>query len=178
MRQKKTAAAMAQALRAAADIFSYGTDQDGADVRVELPVPSVLDDKEKLTVTFDECSRLTVTADADMKAGLAVRIPAWARSSYPEAADGYMRFGPLKAGESASVNLPMELREIREASDEHYYSLAYGPYLLAAVSDSKELLSPEITEIKADGASFSDGNLTLMPLYRIDREHYHVYYYK
>lgn len=151
-------------------------------MRVELPVSSVLDDEEKLRVTFDGSGRLTVTADADMKAELAVRIPAWARKNYPEAADGYMHFGRLRAGESVNIDLPMEIREIREASDDHYYSLAYGPYILAAVSDSKEMISPELPEVQAGGngadITFSAGGLTLMPLYRIDSEHYHVYYYK
>ena len=165
-----------------ADIYSYSTGKEAAEVRVELPVSSVLDDDEKMTVTFEESGRFTVRADSDMKSELAVRIPAWARQKYAEAEDGYLYFGRMKAGEKAVIDLPMEVREVRDASDDQYYSLAYGPYLLAAVSDSESILSPDITGIKSENSdkelSFREEGLTLKPLYCIDGENYHVYFHR
>jgi DUF1680 family protein len=154
---------MESRFRYMSDIYSY-EDKDGRSlIRVELPVSSVLDDEEKLTVRFDDDGRLAVHADADMKRELAVRIPEWARDEFAEAEDGYLYFGKLGAGEEVSIDLPMQMREIT-ASDERYYSLACGPYLLAAVSDSEEYVDPyaEGTELK--------------PLYMIDHEHYHIYF--
>ncbi len=169
---------MESRFRYMADIFSFDTCKEGTLVRVELPVSSALDDEEKLTVTFSEKGRLTVRAEADMKADLAVRIPAWARAEYPEAADGYLYFGRLMAGESAVIDMPMTVREVKECSDERFYSLAYGPYLLAAVSDSDAIPAPDIHRIEeaAEGMSFRAGDLTLKPLYSIDGDSYHVYF--
>ena len=162
------------------DIFSYEGSGDEAVVRVNLPVSSSVDDEEKLKVTFTEDGRLEVEAVADMKRKLAVRIPAWARESFPEAEDGYIYCGRLRAGETAAFDLPMKLRRIPAASDSSYYNLAWGPYLLAAISGAADLIHADITKLteKTDGerGTFTDGETCYEPLYRIDKEHYHVYF--
>ncbi len=162
------------------DIYSYEGEGEGSVLRVDLPVPSVLDDADKLTVTVSEEGRLAIKADADMTVELAVRIPAWARADFPEAKDGYVYCGRLRAGETAAFDLPMKLRTVAAASDSTYFSLARGPYLLAAVSDSGEFMHADITKLseKADGdrGSFTDGEICYEPLYRIDREPYHIYF--
>ena len=161
------------------DIFSYEGSGDEAVVRVNLPVASCVDDEEKLTVSFSEDGRLEIKAGADMKRKLAVRIPAWAREDYPEAEDSYIYCGRLKAGGTAAFDLPMKLRRTA-ASDSSYYNLAWGPYLLAAISDSGDFIHADITKLteKTDGdrGEFTDGELCYKPLYRIDKEHYHVYF--
>lgn len=161
-------------------ICSYEGSGEDSVLRVDLPIPSVIDDEEKLTVMASEDVRLTITAGADMKRELAVRIPAWARDSFPEAEDGYVYCGRLKAGEAVSFDLPLKLRVIPAASDSRYYNMAIGPYLLAALSDSKEFMHPDISGLSenADGAAFSftDGSTCFEPLYRIDKENYHIYF--
>lgn len=162
------------------DIFSYEGSGNEAVVRVNLPVSSFVDDEEKLTVSFTENGRLEVKAGADMKKKLAVRIPAWAREDFPEAADGYVYCGRLKEGESVAFDLPMKLRRIPAASDSRYYNLAWGPYLLAALSDDTDFIHPDVSELTentdTDMGSFTDGRICCVPLYRVDREHYHIYY--
>jgi hypothetical protein len=73
----------------------------------------------------------------------------------------------------------MKLRRTA-ASDSSYYNLAWGPYLLAAISDSGDFIHADISKLeeKTDGdrGEFTDGELCYKPLYRIDKEHYHVYF--
>lgn len=171
---------MESRFRFMADIYSYEGEEDDSLVRVNLPVPSVLDDEEKLTVMMSDGGRLIIKACADMKRKLAVRIPAWARAEFPEAEDGYIYCGRLKAGETAAFDLPMKLRKITAASDDRYSCLAWGPYLLAAVSDSREFIHAEVEKLseKTDGnrGIFTDGKTVFVPLYRVDKEKYHIYF--
>ena len=164
------------------DIFSYEGSGDDAVIRVDLPIASCVDDEEKLTVSFSEDGRLEIEAGADMTRKLAVRIPTWAREDFPEAESGYICCGRLKAGETAAFDLPMKLRMMPAASDNSYYSIEWGPYLLAAVSDRKDYLSPRVSEVDEDVSGgqhvFSAGDIRLMPLYRVDEENYHVYFRK
>ena len=162
------------------DIFSYDGSGDEAVVRVNLPIASYVDDEEKLTAAFSEDGRLEIKTGADMTRKLAVRIPAWARESFPEAEDGYVYCGRLKAGESVAFDFPMKLRRIPAASDKSYYNLAWGPYLLAAISDDTDFIHADLAKIspKTDEEKgvFTDGKNDYKPLYLIDKEHYHVYF--
>lgn len=143
---------MESRFRFMADIYSYEDDL----VRVNLPVSSTLDDEEKLSVSFSEDCNLEISARADMKRELAVRIPAWARDGFPEAEQGYLSFGRLKKDEVVTLHLPSDTRVI-PASDSRYYCIARGPYLLADVSGVEECLKP---------------------LFLIDKECYRVYFNK
>jgi DUF1680 family protein len=143
---------MESRFRFMSDIYSY---EDNV-VRVDLPVSSTLDDEEKLSVSFSEDGTLGISARADMKRELAVRIPAWARDGFPEADDGYVSFGRLKKDEVVTLHLPSDTRVI-PASDSRYYCIARGPYLLADVSGGEECLKP---------------------LFLIDKECYRVYFNK
>lgn len=167
------------------DIFSYD-DQCGI-LRVDLPVSSILDGEEKVKVEFSDTGDLTVTALADMKGELEVRIPKWAVKS-----GSYISLGRLKEGESVTLHFPMELRvieanpvreEIGSGSEVpqsgNYFSLAWGPYLLAAVSDQQEFISLDPLAVERDECDdeiFRAGETILKPLYMIDEEHYHVYF--
>ena len=90
-----------------------------------------------------------------------------------------LAFGRLKAGECVTIALPMELRVI-PASDSRYYNLAWGPYLLAALSDSNEFMHPELSELTeqkdAGCGVFTAGETRFVPLHRVDKEKYHIYY--
>jgi DUF1680 family protein len=171
---------MESRFRFMADIYSYEGEGDDSLVRVNIPVPSTLDDEEKLKVMISDSGRFIIKACADMKRKLAVRIPAWARAEFPEAEDGYINCGRLKAGETAAFDLPMKLRKITAASDDRYSCLAWGPYLLAAVSDSREFIHAEVEKLseKTDGnrGIFTDGKTVFVPLYRVDKEKYHIYF--
>lgn len=144
-----------------ADIYSY----DDRTMRIELPVPSRLDGAEKLEVTFSEDGRFEVRALSKMKRSLLIRVPEWAQSSYPDAENGYLRYPGLAEGDSIILHFPSAPRKIRAAADNRIFVLAKGPYILAEKSEATEFKEPSNT---AD----------LVPMHRIDQEHYHIYFRK
>lgn len=151
------------------DIFAWDEEENGY-LRVELPVSSSLKAQECVTVSFSEDGSLSVRADQDMKRRLAVRIPEWARPGFPEAASGYVLYEDrLKAGETVTLSLNPKMRMVTIPSDHRYCSVAKGPYLLAALSDSKEFL--RFRGISSDETAFR-------PLYDVDGEPYHIYFLK
>lgn len=162
------------------DIYSYEGEGEGGLLRVDLPVSSVLDGEEKVRIVFSDTGELTITADADMKRNLSVRIPAWAAGSFPEAMDGYVSCGRLSAGESVRLELPMDIRKADVPSDRTFFNLAYGPYLLAALSDSDDYIQPEPGNTCGDPlcgcCTTGAGKTLLKPLFKVDKEKYHVYF--
>ena len=215
---------MESRFRYMSDIFSFERGASGL-LRVELPVSSVLDGEEKVKVEFSDSGVLKVTALADMNRGLAVRIPEWAcgrfsvvnenKAEIPEETgsimhgnneNGYYICGSLRAGHSVTFVFPMELRtaEAHSSSDDQgasYLSIAWGPYLLAAISEQKEFLrikpcdissGPVIYSVKRSAGksardmeepdhakvTFSSCGIELKPLYMVDSEHYHIYFIK
>lgn len=189
------------------DIFSYEGEGEAGVLRIDLPVSSRLDGEEKVTVKFSDEGTLTITAGEDMHRMLAVRIPLWSEGHFKcslsektadmsgshahadagemeemqvSVKDGYAMYGRLKAGQSVSLSFPMKLRKISAESDGRYYSLAWGPYLLAAISDSEEFMNLSLPELlacsKSEKESFHAGNVLLKPLFDVDSEHYHVYF--
>lgn len=143
------------------DIFAY----DENVMRIELPVSSSLRGAEDLEVTFGNDGKLRIRALSNMKRALSVRIPEWALDNYPDVKDGYLTMPGLGEGESIELDFPSVTRRIHAASDNNIFVLAKGPYLLAEVSEDKELRKP------SDDAG-------LLPLHRIDQEHYHIYFRK
>ena len=178
-------------------IYSFEEDNAGKLLRVNLPVPSSLKGQEHVTVEFSDEGMLTVRADADMKSRLAVRIPDWAGDEPHvtiKAADGMASDGPmhmegrylyidrvLQEGEAVSIELPMNIIRNTSDSDPGYCTLKWGPYMLAAVSDSLGFIeAPDpgmLTPLQGEGGTvFTDGRLTYLPLYMVDHEHYHIYF--
>jgi DUF1680 family protein len=179
-----------------------------------LPVSASLDGDEKLTMRFDADGTFTITADSDMKRRIAVRVPSWANEEEtvydgrPDAEfkDGYMILADtLAAGESVKMTVPVQVRINTVPSDPHYCYLSYGPYILAALSDRKELmpvpdpasmtpiLISHAVQSKAASAEsakrvypvagaddkgiFSAGEIMFMPFYMADEQPCHVYLY-
>ncbi|MBQ6388792.1 MAG: glycoside hydrolase family 127 protein [Mogibacterium sp.] len=147
---------------------------------VNLPVSCRLNGDEQITVSFTEDGKLTVRADCDMKRKLAVRVPAWCRDRFPQAVNGYLQYDTrLRAGESVTLELPMEVRQVPVESDQTYSCLAWGPYLLAAVTSGGEFISApdpdELREVPDKPGEFTAGDNAFRPLYRIDEEAYHIY---
>lgn len=158
-------------------------------LRVDLPVSARLDGDEKLSVTFTADGTLSVRADQDMKRRLAVRIPAWAGADETafecpceaEIRDGYLvTADKLNKGESVELHLPVHLALAGAASDPRYSYLTWGPYILAAISESKELMPPpDPCTLEADGDTagmFASGGMRYMPVYMVDTEPMHLYF--
>lgn len=157
----------------------YSVSEDS--LRINLPVSSRLAGDEDITLVFDECGVLTVTAGRDMDRELLIRIPEWAVQMRESSDNGWMHFGRLHKGDEIRLEFPMELREAYVSSDPAEVNLAWGPYLLAAVSDSAEMIkAPETGELRACGrpGDFEADGMLFRPLYRIDSEKYHVYFRK
>ncbi|MGC4019476.1 MAG: glycoside hydrolase family 127 protein [Muricomes sp.] len=104
--------------------------------------------------------------------------------------DGYLQF-TIQAGEWDSedreicikIHFPCSLRMERTPDNPEIAALAYGPYVLAAVSDKRDYLNVplkenELEEILIKGRnciSFQYGDIKFVPLYQISNEAYHVY---
>ncbi|MBQ6315401.1 MAG: glycoside hydrolase family 127 protein [Mogibacterium sp.] len=162
------------------DIYSFDGDEEGGMLRIELPVSSVLRGSESVTVSFTDDGIITVRADEDMKRRLAVRIPSWADA---EDAGSY-RVIPdrLRQGDAVTIDLGMNTRKVRIDSDPEYACLAWGPYLLAAVSEDKEFIkapgADKLTHTDDSGefvCTCPDCSIRFRPMYRIDGEAYHIY---
>ncbi len=196
-------------------IFSYHSEPDAEHeiLRIELPISAILGGDEKLTLRFDVDGTFTITADADMKRRIAVRVPAWTKADEidydgrPDAEfkDGYMTLtDTLTAGESVKMTVPVQVRINAVSSNPHYCYLSYGPYILAAMSDRKDLMPvpdpASMTPIlishavpnkgsagsnkrlyPVSGADnkgiFSAGEIMFMPFYMADEQPCHVYLY-
>ena len=155
-------------------IFSYEDDDDI--LRVNMPVPSVLDGEERITVTSPDGQVIEIRADRDMKRRLSVRMPSWADKYSADLpaeyhiASGYLTLDrPLLRGEGVRISLPAELRKIEAASDPSFSYFARGPYIIAAVSGSDQYISADEILQKKRG-------IKLRPLYDIDGERYHIYF--
>ena len=114
-----------------------------------------------------------------------IRVPGWAGDGFslsvngdrimPEIINGYAALkGGFPAGSSVRIDLPYTVRKI--PSGDGKASLAYGPYILAAISEKADYMKaprPETVSRAADG-SFVSGTIKMLPAYRIDREAYHM----
>ena len=102
-----------------------------------------------------------------------------------ELTDGYAVVdGPFAAGDTIRLQAEMKIRRVAVDSDETLVNITYGPYLLAGISDSRTIRqapSPEAVRRTASGNSspaFEAGGMKMIPLARLDREAYHVYFKK
>ena len=82
----------------------------------------------------------------------------------------------LLRGTEVILTLPMQVRILTNASDESLVNVAYGPTLLAAVSEREEFLTAPKSLKRTGAMEFTDGCVKMIPLNRVDREKYHVYF--
>lgn len=124
---------------------------------------------------------------------LKIHIPAWGQKSFiisvngnaytdTELHEGYLIIESIKNGDIIQLELPMEVRLLDNTSDQTFVNLAYGPYILAALSEETEFLNaPTLEEIRPVGRKmiFKDATGTkIIPLPAVDMEAYHVYFHK
>jgi hypothetical protein len=138
--------------------FIYSHDDDG--IFVNLFIPSVLEWKEK-GVTLaqstkfpdEESSQLMLTLDAPRKFGLSIRRPGWIGSagmsiqvngkaveSLP-ASGAYVTIErEWKSGDTVTFSLPITVHLEYLPDKSAWASILYGPIVLAAATDSDQLL--------------------------------------
>lgn len=101
--------------------------------------------------------------------------------------DGYVRIRrQWTPGDRIDISLPFRFRKLPAPDGSCYSSIAFGPYILAALNDSEEYLPcPEVdgwNDRKIQNG-FHDGihgfeadGLKWMPLADVDEERYHIYF--
>lgn len=164
--------------------------QDAEAVYVNLLIDSALSGETALTLRTTEQGEVTVRAEADMTKKLRVRVPAWAAEDFAAERNGvhresaplrrgYCEFEPLSRGEEIRLILPMKLRRVEVPTDANYVNLAYGPWILAGLSDDRTFRkAPDPMKVKrgTKPMEFIAGGMRMIPLHRVDREAYHVYF--
>ena len=101
--------------------------------------------------------------------------------------DGYVRIRrQWTLGDRIDISLPFRFRKLPAPDGSCYSSIAFGPYILAALNDSEEYLPcPEVDgwNDRKIRNGFHDGihgfeadGLKWMPLADVDEERYHIYF--
>jgi DUF1680 family protein len=139
---------------------------DGPDLLVNLFIPSQLDWpakglKLRQVNRFPDRPETQLVFDAEVKTGLKLRFPEWAAGS-PDVringekqdaevgADGYIRLArDWKAGDTVTLQLPMETRLEQMPGGEDWYAILHGPVVLAAATSPFE---NEVLDFYADGS--------------------------
>ena len=124
---------------------------------------------------------------------IAFRVPAWSKTftvsvngeKFTEKeTDGYVHVKRVwNKEDQVVVTLFYELRLIASADDEHYVSVAYGPYILSELCDEETYrTAPELSQMKqtAEGKylRFEVEGRTFIPIAEIAEERYHTYFQK
>ena len=127
----------------------------------------------------------------DMDKGLKIHIPSWAEDglraelngreiSRITLEDGYLCVGEqCRSDDEIVLHLPMQLRVVKNPSDCRFVNLAYGPYILAALSDVEEFFPlPDLEKIRPmkEKLHFEVEGLEFVPFPEIDTQKYHVYF--
>lgn len=174
-------------------IYAY----DESTLYINLLVDSVLSDEEGNGVlelqSADEAGVMEIHCLQAQEKALKLHIPAWGQKDFKASVngetvtdtrieEGYLTIEPkLQAGDVIRLKLPMEFRVLDNKSDTAFVNIAYGPYILAGLSDKKEFLAaPALEEIHmADGElQFKAQGMKMIPLPEVDQEAYHVYFHK
>lgn len=165
--------------------------EDGGYLYVNLLVDAVLSGGSSLEVRTLEPGAVQITAPSGTEKGLKIHIPAWGREKLsaqvggkalasPRLEDGFLVLPEaLEPGTQIVLRLPMELRQMEDASDPRYFHLAWGPYILAALDGRKSFITAgAFKTIRWDSSSFRAGEMELKPFPLVDQEPYHVYFRK
>ena len=168
--------------------YIYAKDKDG--VIVNLFVPNRLDNGEDTieiaaeakTNSFD----VTIKVDKLSRRMLKIRKPLWAVSAKiavdkqpinPKEEKGYY----IIEMEKGTVTLSFECAAYTKPcpDDKNTASICWGPYVLAAVSESKDYITLNKADIAVlqhkGGLQFTLGDIAFKPLNAISSESYHLY---
>ena len=168
-------------------IYAY----DEQNLYVNLWVDSVLGDFMLSQETIKP-GEIRIKVGRDLNRRLCLRAPGWVckdRGIYIQingknisgnVDNGYIIIpGSCKAGDEILVHFPMDLRVVENDSHSGLVCLAFGQYLLAALSETQEYIRlPELSSIEREDESlnFYAGELRVIPLAQVDKEKYHVYF--
>ncbi|MCJ7835786.1 glycoside hydrolase family 127 protein [Cuneatibacter sp. NSJ-177] len=170
-------------------IYAYSEDF----VYINLFIDSELSGEENLEIRNAEEDKIKIFCRKDMSRRLKLHIPEWARKNFAVWVNGakvkaaelekeyFTVPGLRRAGDEIVIHMPMELRLIGNHSDSSFVNIAYGPYILAALSEEKEFRTvPKLSDLKpAEGRLlFEADGIRYLPFAMVDTEAYHVYFKK
>jgi DUF1680 family protein len=157
-----------------------------SDERTGLTVDMDYDENEPEKVSF----QLTFIDRA-----FNVRIPYWSKKiiavwvnetiiSYTEK-DGYLVIEGLNNGDRVSIEFDIHFRLEETPDRKELFSLAYGPYILAVLSDKESFIEFDQSQLETTALqaikketgtlNFSLNDLFFTPLAKVNEEHYHLY---
>ena len=163
-------------------------------VYVNLYIPSIVETEEmaiRQEKQIDEKQSFRIRTAKECE--LAFRVPAWSKTCavavngerFTKAEpDGYIHVNRVwREEDEVSVELKYELRFVASKDEEHYVSVAYGPYILAEISEEEAYRqAPELTCMKqtkkGNHLRFAENGREFMTLADISNEKYHAYFVK
>lgn len=162
--------------------------QDEEYTYVNLYIDSVLNGL--LEIQTDEVAgEMKVHCLRDLDYKLKIQIPVWMRENYEVFVNGKKEIVRLEQGyavierllnksDEVTVKSEWKLRLVENNSDSSYINVAYGPYILAEISEEKEILSlPELDKFKKiEKNTFEAEGRRFKPFAQVDLESYHVYF--
>lgn len=177
------------------DIYSCNENE----LYVNLYIASVLDAdtmKLELNWSMDQPEDSLITIKTEGVRTICLRVPVWTREAFTlkvcgeeqnieVSPDGYIRIlRTWNEGDTIEVHMSYDFRMIPVTDNRDIVSIAYGPFLLAALSERVEYLQcPEDAEslkssMKAQGSPlhFNWNGITYVPVSEVDEERYHVYF--
>ncbi len=167
----------------------YAYDRDS--VYINLFIPSVLSGDVSLEQRMEYGrGKVCIRCNTDLDKKLKVHIPEWAEKKFTISVNGHKEENSvvengyvvpekhIRAGDEIVLQLPMEIRILENKSDRSLVNLAYGPYLLAVLSEEKDFIPlPDLNCVQEGNRRmhFIAGENSMIPFAEVDREAYHVY---
>ena len=170
------------------DIYSYDDEFVYVNLLIDSAVSGEAAIEQKCVVETGEV-RIRCLKKMDKK--LKIHIPSWSQEEFQAIVNGerlealalekgYVCIPQLPAEDFEVVlKLSMKLHILENSSDNSLVSLAYGPYMLAALSDEEEFLPlPDLEKMQSiDGRGhFEVDGMKFVPFAEVDLEAYHVYF--
>ena len=161
---------------------------DAEALYLNLYIPSELQEKEaganvRLCETEEGTFSLQFRADWNRK--VRIRIPGWtsgkirvlvngAETAFTPEKGYAVLAGGFSAGDEICIVLPYGIRRVSAGFGK--VSFLYGPYMLAALSESADWMkAPDPSSIRKTGKeTFSAGTIKMLPAYRVDGDAYHM----
>ena len=169
------------------NIYAY----DENYIYINLWINSELNGEVKLEQRSEYGSETTVVlCKSNLNKKLKIHIPSWAEQSFEILINGVELHNCvvengyavveqcLESGDKIELKLPMELRVIENTSDKHFVNLAYGPYIMAILSEEKDFMQlPPIDTIEKSEVPmhFVVKGKEMIPFAEVDLQSYHVY---
>lgn len=172
------------------DIYAYDDESVYINLLIDSKLSGEIELEQKSAV---ETGEVKIKCLKNMDKNLKIHIPLWAQEEFEVSVNGdrledivlekgYVCISGFQTeGLEIVLKLPMRLRILKNTSDASLVNLAYGPYILAALSEKSDFFTlPALEEIQPINKKghFKAGELKFVPFAEVDLEPYHVYFRK